>query len=77
MHFHSYFIYLDFLVAFMLVSEKENLWIGLHDRINETVYTWDDGTPVTPDSYLNWEPNQPSFDDIENVCYCRASFLLI
>ncbi|KAG8179317.1 hypothetical protein JTE90_021985 [Oedothorax gibbosus] len=52
----------DFLVAFFLVGIQENLWIGLHDRINESVYTWDDGSPV---NYLNWEPLQPRAEDTE------------
>ncbi len=32
-------------------------WIGLSDEIQEGVYLWDSGEPVT---YLNWAPGEPS-----------------
>lgn len=34
-----------------------NVWIGLHDRGNETDYKWVDGAPV---NFTNFGPNEPS-----------------
>ncbi|GIY52804.1 secretory phospholipase A2 receptor [Caerostris darwini] len=47
----------DFLTAFLMQSAQYRVWIGLHDRINETDYKWEDGSPV---NYTNWEPSEPS-----------------
>lgn len=46
----------------------------MNDRENETVYFWDDGTPVTPDSYGNWEPNEPSGSG-GNLAVCISLFI--
>lgn len=50
------------------------MWIGLNDKANESVYTWDDGTPVTANSYYNWEPGEPSGIAIAGVCVYFVSF---
>ncbi|GFR23389.1 macrophage mannose receptor 1, partial [Trichonephila clavata] len=47
----------DFLTTFLGLSAQESIWIGLHDRINETDYKWEDGSPV---NYTNWEPMEPT-----------------
>ncbi|KAG8183915.1 hypothetical protein JTE90_029022 [Oedothorax gibbosus] len=60
---------MDFLFTFFLLSAKENLWFGLHDRVNESVYSFDDGTPVTNATYFNWEPYEPlGFADEREDC---------
>ncbi|CAL1269667.1 unnamed protein product [Larinioides sclopetarius] len=47
----------NFLTAFLLLNAQSNVWIGLHDRDNETDYKWADGTPV---NFTNFEPMEPS-----------------
>ncbi|KFM78117.1 Macrophage mannose receptor 1, partial [Stegodyphus mimosarum] len=47
----------DFIRTFLLLSVRENVWIGLHDRINESLYEWADGSSV---NYKNWEPMEPT-----------------
>ncbi|GFS75495.1 brevican core protein [Nephila pilipes] len=47
----------DFLTTFLGLSAKGSVWIGLHDRLNETNYIWEDGSPV---NYTNWEPHEPT-----------------
>ncbi|GFX01080.1 versican core protein [Trichonephila clavipes] len=47
----------DFLMTFLGLSAQGSIWIGLHDRMNETDYKWEDGSPV---NYTNWEPMEPT-----------------
>lgn len=47
----------DFIVSFLLMDVKANVWIGLHDKVNESDYTWNDGSAV---NYTNWKDMEPS-----------------
>ncbi|KAG8183913.1 hypothetical protein JTE90_029021, partial [Oedothorax gibbosus] len=56
----------DYLVTFLLLSAKEDVWFGLHDSLNESDYNFEDGTPVTSNTFLNWQPNEPSGRALEH-----------
>ncbi|KAF8794569.1 Macrophage mannose receptor 1 like protein [Argiope bruennichi] len=47
----------DFLNTFLLLNAQSNVWIGLHDKDNESAYKWADGTKY---NYSNFEPLEPS-----------------
>jgi len=49
-----------------------NMWIGLNDIVEEGVFEWVSGEPVT---YTNWEPGQPSGDsDVVGMGYVNGQW---
>ncbi|XP_054707922.1 macrophage mannose receptor 1-like isoform X2 [Uloborus diversus] len=60
-------------VRVILLELQGNLWIGLHDRENETEYTWVDGTKF---NYSNWKPGEPSGPKYENEDCTEMLFLV-
>ena len=39
---------------------REHYWIGLNDRLNESLFVWSDGTPYNASVYSNWYPMEPN-----------------
>ena len=62
----------------------QHYWIGLNDRLNESLFVWSDGTPYNASVYSNWHPmepnNQKGEDCVElyrtgwNDANCRREF---
>ncbi|KAG8179318.1 hypothetical protein JTE90_021986 [Oedothorax gibbosus] len=61
----------DFLTAFFLMRIRHSVWIGLHDRITEGTYEWDDDSPV---NFTNWAPGEPSGRDRKTEDCVEAAF---
>ena len=38
----------------------QHYWIGLNDRLNESLFVWSDGTPYNASVYSNWGPMEPN-----------------
>ena len=39
-------------------ESDDAIWIGLHDRINENDFIWEDGTHLDTSGYTHWAPHQ-------------------
>ena len=40
--------------------QNQHYWIGLNDRLNESLFVWSDGTPYNASVYSNWHPGEPN-----------------
>jgi len=58
------------------VFDKNGFWIGLHDRITENQWYWDEG-PGVPDvrsSHFNWYPGEPNDLTGQDCVYMRRGY---
>ena len=49
----------------MLLTKKENYWIGMH-RLENRQYVWADNSEV---KYTNWAPGEPNGVDANEVIF--------